>query len=171
MCDAGSTDKWASIAWMLLFLVDPTFGRALNINSKPAGGAAAPGAAASSLSRLRHRRDLVPAATQPASDHARGSGRPLPLRVSASLLSRVLGAASCWIHRTGGASKAAAASLPSSSQGRDSSGGRAGCPTATQPEPITVSPFFIRLSAGNWQAALWNWTERDGTRLAFGTRL
>jgi hypothetical protein len=42
MCDAGSTGERASIAWMLLFLVDPTFGSALNINSKPAwwGGSA-----------------------------------------------------------------------------------------------------------------------------------
>ncbi len=36
MCDAGLTDAWASIAWMLLLLVDAIFGSALNINSKPA---------------------------------------------------------------------------------------------------------------------------------------
>jgi hypothetical protein len=36
MCGAGSTDKGASIARMLLLLVNPTFGRVLNINSKPA---------------------------------------------------------------------------------------------------------------------------------------
>ncbi len=34
----------------------------------------------------------------------------------------------------------------------DNRGGRAGCPNATQPEPFTVSTFFIRPPAGNWQA-------------------
>jgi hypothetical protein len=47
MYDAGSAGERASIAWMLR-LVDPTFGRALNITPNPHGGAAAPGAAASS---------------------------------------------------------------------------------------------------------------------------
>jgi hypothetical protein len=38
MYDTGSADEWASITWMLLPLVDPTFGHALTINSKPAVG-------------------------------------------------------------------------------------------------------------------------------------
>jgi hypothetical protein len=31
-------------------------------------------------------------------------------------------------------------------------GGRAGCPNATQPEPVTVSVPFLRPRVGNWQA-------------------
>ena len=33
----------------------------------------------------------------------------------------------------------------------------AGCPNATQPEPVTVSMLFIRPPAGNWQVgcAIW----------------
>jgi hypothetical protein len=42
----------------------------------------------------------------------------------------------------------------------DRRGGRAGCPDATQPEPFTVSPSFIRPSAVNWQGHLW---DRAGT--------
>jgi hypothetical protein len=118
MCDAGSAGEWASIAWMLLLLVDPTFGRALNITPNPHCGAAAPGAAASSLARLQHWHDSAPAAARLlASDHARGSGRPLPLRVSASLLIRILGADPAGPVAPE-ASKAASASLPSSSPGR-----------------------------------------------------
>ena len=36
-------------------------------------------------------------------------------------------------------------------------GGRAGCPNATQPEPVTVSTFFIRPCIGNWQVACGLW--------------
>ena len=39
-------------------------------------------------------------------------------------------------------------------------GGRAGCPNATQPEPFTVSPTFIRPQTGNWQAACGIWLNR-----------
>jgi hypothetical protein len=38
-------------------------------------------------------------------------------------------------------------------------GGRAGCPNATQPEPVTVSMFFIRPHIGNWQVACWLWLD------------
>jgi hypothetical protein len=35
----------------------------------------------------------------------------------------------------------------------------AGCPNATQPEPVTVSMLFIRPAAGNWQVryGIWRW--------------
>jgi hypothetical protein len=33
-------------------------------------------------------------------------------------------------------------------------GGRAGCPDGTQPEPLTVSPSFLRPPTWNWQAGL-----------------
>jgi len=36
-------------------------------------------------------------------------------------------------------------------------GGRAGCPNATQPEPVTVSMIFIRPRMGNWQVACALW--------------
>jgi hypothetical protein len=38
-------------------------------------------------------------------------------------------------------------------------GGRAGCPNATQPEPVTVSTFFIRPRIGNWQVACGLWLD------------
>jgi len=38
-------------------------------------------------------------------------------------------------------------------------GGRAGCPNATQPEPVTVSTFFIRPRMGNWQVACALWLD------------
>ena len=38
-------------------------------------------------------------------------------------------------------------------------GGRAGCPNATQPEPVTVSRFFIRPRIGNWQVACGLWPD------------
>jgi hypothetical protein len=174
MCDAGSTGEWASIAWMPLLLVDPTFGRALNITPNPHGGAAAPGAAASSLICLQHRRDSAPAAVRLlASDRAR-------FRSSSSLkgigvaLFRVLGAGSCSDPSRRRSFESGIRLAPVIiaretvlAQG-DSFGGRAGCPTATQPEPITVSPSFIRLPAGNWQAALWSCTEKGGPGAKLG---
>jgi hypothetical protein len=38
-------------------------------------------------------------------------------------------------------------------------GGRAGCPNATQPEPVTVSMIFIRPRMGNWQVAFGPWLD------------
>src|SRR5208282_3216758 len=51
-----------------------------------------------------------------------------------------------------GFSKAASAVVPVVFSGSQY-GGRAGCPNATQPEPVTVSMLFLRPRVGNWQAA------------------
>jgi hypothetical protein len=51
------------------------------------------------------------------------------------------------------------------SSGRQVRGGRAGCPNATQPEPLTVSVLFIRPRTRNWQAACGIWLNRDSFAL------
>jgi hypothetical protein len=42
--------------------------------------------------------------------------------------------------------------------------GRAGCPNATQLEPVTVSAFFLRPIIGNWQVACGLWPYRSAFR-------
>jgi hypothetical protein len=96
---------------------------------------------------------------------ARGSGCPHPRGHSAALrrhrrhLCPEHDSNKIWC-RSG--SKATSASLPSSfsgSQFRRTITAFAGCPNATQPEPVTVSTLFIRPPAGNWQVGrgIWRW--------------
>jgi hypothetical protein len=104
---------------------------------------------------------------------ARGSGCPHPRGHSAALrrhrhhVCREHDSNKIWC-RSG--SKATSASLPSSfsgSQSRRTITAFAGCPNATQPEPVTVSTLFIRPLAGNWQVGCGIW--RCGSEIRLGS--
>ena len=132
---------------------------ASNMNSKPRR-AAALGAAAICFVCRRHRATLersdrhrcIAAVFATGTRVTRGSGCPLHMRVSASLArSAVVGAN--WRR---GVRKRRPPWFPTSVWGAIL-GERAGCPNATQPEPVTVSASFIRPRRGNWQAVCGAW--------------
>jgi hypothetical protein len=120
---------------------------ASNMNSKPRW-AAALGAAAISVVRRPHRRDArVRKRLAAGARHARGSRCLFPqgyrrrLLVPPSLA--LLGAEQAF--------ESGVRCGPCRPNWRNHDRGRAGCPNATQPEPVTVSVLFIRPGMGNWQ--------------------
>jgi hypothetical protein len=137
----------------------------LNMNSKPRCGAAALSAAASSLNPDGMRCG-VPAAPLGSGTHNARLRLSSPSRASAPL---ACPAFLCATAQEEGL-QAASASLPSSShrhhaRGDQVRGGRAGCPNAMQPEPLTISPFFIRPRTRNWQAACGIWLNHQSFAL------